>query len=27
MGYNTLNAHGEEAMGKNDLDLAEDIGL
>jgi hypothetical protein len=27
MGYNTLKADGEEAMEKNDLDLAEDIGL
>jgi hypothetical protein len=27
MGYNTLKADGEEAMERNDLDLAEDIGL
>ncbi len=27
MGYSTLKADGEEAMEKNDLDLAEDIGL
>jgi hypothetical protein len=27
MGYITLKGDGEEAMEKNDLDLAEDIGL
>jgi len=27
MGYSTFKADGEEAMEKNDLDLAEDIGL